>query len=1718
MNSRKLLRLAGQVRTSIKPPRPRRGTRFGAPTGGIPAIVETFEVKVMLSGTDYNALGAAIATDFHASVQLQQTLNYDAAEMLAAAKKARVEGMASRISIAIDDADTRVDGAISIAEDTVEELEERFGEDYDLQEEYDAKVAGINQQSQDRLNQIGQDFNDAVNAANQQLDDSLAAATDARDAAFAQISSEFAAQLDQIQTDYSAAADAAEAAFAAAEAAAEAAYQAALSAAWATFDSTRASAEATRDAALASVSSPVSTTVADSDPTYQAALQAAEDAYEAALDSANSAYETTMLGLVTTYNAAIQAANSAFEAAVDAADAAHAAAVLAASNGHSAAVQSAANTFDSTKQSLLATFESTVLAAVDTYEDAADAANAQAAADLATAESTYSTSIATAQATYDAFVAAVPGKYKNDIKAAGGSLVQAILDAFDAAKQARNAAGEAFATAVRGATEGLATALDGMADAIESLVSGVIQGHSTVIEQAWDDYCDALGNFDSSGYGDDMEAAQAAYQAHMTAATVAMYNTVGNDAISRLESLKGSYPGQLEGVYSRIKTWVDALGNADKDYSVAMARAGAAYSAAVEIADTSFLSTIASKKSGYEKEIKAEAQKLAIAKVKAENKRERDIAKANHQKATTIAEAAKALEDAIAEADKTYSAGYAEAWDTFQESLTTAWETLQASLSTADTSWVTAVIVADSAWITTVTAATSSYTAGATTAYSSAILSITSAVTNYYASTGSAWAAAVNSYYNGSADAETTTSAWLTYIDTVVTAWTTATSASTSAVNSHASTMTSTSNTRLESLSTAAQNFAQRSDAAAVTATNATVAAQRSYDDSVTSALVVNANALAQAEYSRATSTAANAEVTIKALANEYKTTIHKYADDHESAHTSFYTNVGSAAAEAIGAAYGIVSQIFSESIAESGQIVQEAAQKAENEAIAQKARATKVVKLAGDMASLGSKRGFDERIEEIRDFLDGLSGQTFGGVGISEAQRFSSSLVAYPPGIIESAKTAAGQLLDRIDSEEAMTEGYGASAYTGGATAEVMAAIFPSGQTEIRDRNGTFVGYHDHAAGDVWRWIPTASGGRTHGYRPLDAVLEMADTVSPGFNSRDWDAFFGGAPAVNEPEPQSLSYKAITFFITEEQLAAPGGLTSDILLTATLVTDIVGTVDPTGASDVIGAAAMAANGDYAGAATTLAGAAIPGSAETFLGLAKRVPVSKLDNASAGIARAQAKVSAKAADCQPSLTKLCKPEADCPEGCFAAGTPVLVGRRRTTSVATLQLTERVDSQDVAAITLLTLGLGANLIRQRQAAQTTKQLNRRRVLPKSKRTRTSSTSAGVVSKGRDVQPRSPKCGQSDPTRTDSRRQPCGGFIATETLSVRNTRSVTPRSLHSSSLSLLACLMIACFGAAGWLGVKNTSDAATVRPQSDSSFNVQAIDTIRLGQRIEGRHPVRSNAQGSSTIIPDDWRSIHLSMSMDSVDYHLAFLRPVSWIVRHNAQVGGRITLVMQEMGLNGTARVTAIEPCPPIEVDTTNARPVVTGTMRHLSSDIIQLSVGASLETLHVTRAHPFWSADRMQFVAAGDLRVGEKLLGADGRLACVSQVVKDNSAPRFVYNLEVGGEHVYHVGVSGLLVHNSCVEELYRFGTDPESASRLQRRAQEAQAQIGIHGVSVSGTKPTIDYSTANKHELSQHFPVHETPTRSDPLHHTVELPNPVTREDAALFNELFGR
>ncbi len=217
-----------------------------------------------------------------------------------------------------------------------------------------------------------------------------------------------------------------------------------------------------------------------------------------------------------------------------------------------------------------------------------------------------------------------------------------------------------------------------------------------------------------------------------------------------------------------------------------------------------------------------------------------------------------------------------------------------------------------------------------------------------------------------------------------------------------------------------------------------------------------------------------------------------------------------------------------------------------------------------------------------------------------------------------------------------------------------------------------------------------------------------------------------------------------------------------------------------------------------------------------------------------------------------------------------------------------------------------------------------------------------------------------------------------------------------------------------------------DAATVWLVDGTPVTSQAIEQIQVGRRVMGRNPELSDADRAAAgpePHPDSWRLLRLRMTKADGDrLDMTLLRPVEWIDRYQAAAGGVVYLDMQEMGAVGEAQVLAVEACPAIQPGPGR---VVTGTFAHQSGDVIDLKVSGMVDPLGTTANHPFWSEDRQAFVPAGQLQSGENLRLFGGGLAQVESIIP-RGPPEPVYNLEVHGEHVYHVGVRGVLVHNNC--------------------------------------------------------------------------------------------
>ncbi|WP_165069916.1 polymorphic toxin-type HINT domain-containing protein [Paludisphaera rhizosphaerae] len=97
---------------------------------------------------------------------------------------------------------------------------------------------------------------------------------------------------------------------------------------------------------------------------------------------------------------------------------------------------------------------------------------------------------------------------------------------------------------------------------------------------------------------------------------------------------------------------------------------------------------------------------------------------------------------------------------------------------------------------------------------------------------------------------------------------------------------------------------------------------------------------------------------------------------------------------------------------------------------------------------------------------------------------------------------------------------------------------------------------------------------------------------------------------------------------------------------------------------------------------------------------------------------------------------------------------------------------------------------------------------------------------------------------------------------------------------------------------------------------------------------------------------------------------------------------------------------------------------VLGKIKRTGFVVLDLAVGG--QTITTTPGHPFWSVDRGDWIAAGALRIGERLRAGDG----ATVTVEGKSSLRYglveLHNIEVEEFHTYFVGRErgGVLVHN----------------------------------------------------------------------------------------------
>jgi hypothetical protein len=251
------------------------------------------------------------------------------------------------------------------------------------------------------------------------------------------------------------------------------------------------------------------------------------------------------------------------------------------------------------------------------------------------------------------------------------------------------------------------------------------------------------------------------------------------------------------------------------------------------------------------------------------------------------------------------------------------------------------------------------------------------------------------------------------------------------------------------------------------------------------------------------------------------------------------------------------------------------------------------------------------------------------------------------------------------------------------------------------------------------------------------------------------------------------------------------------------------------------------------------------------------------------------------------------------------------------------------------------------------------------------------------------------------------------------------------------------------AAGDFAGTNTNPLAsatrlTNAPHAAVKTDLIPIEQIQVGDRVLAESPTgEEDTAFGSEIIPSDWRKLTLrAPKRDGTTAEVVLLRPLTWLNEQHGEVGGTVFISVPECGIDGNAQVLAIDSCPEIP---SGAGRVVTGTFLHQARSTITLTIAGQSEPIECTGNHPFWSEDRLTFVRADSLQPNETLRTATGLTTVESWTPDLNPTP--VYNIEVHGAHVYHVGTSGVVVHNP----------DPEDCIKWVQRMRDKIGGEAVH-------------------------------------------------------------
>ena len=200
----------------------------------------------------------------------------------------------------------------------------------------------------------------------------------------------------------------------------------------------------------------------------------------------------------------------------------------------------------------------------------------------------------------------------------------------------------------------------------------------------------------------------------------------------------------------------------------------------------------------------------------------------------------------------------------------------------------------------------------------------------------------------------------------------------------------------------------------------------------------------------------------------------------------------------------------------------------------------------------------------------------------------------------------------------------------------------------------------------------------------------------------------------------------------------------------------------------------------------------------------------------------------------------------------------------------------------------------------------------------------------------------------------------------------------------------------------------------------------IECLTVGDRVLTTDG--ASYDESSRVDSTCWKRIRLQMpnpefAADLLEIEV--LRSPKWLEVFGVDAGREVFLELDEMGLEGTATVLDIQPCPELPPGPGH---VVLATIAHANGNVRRLNL-ANGEAIELTGRHRLFSASRAEWVQASQLVEGE-LLRTQGEPVQISTIEWLPEVHR-VYNLEVETEHCFFVGSARVLAHNqSCARDV----------------------------------------------------------------------------------------